>query len=443
MKTSINAHAGSFFIGASFTLFTGIFHMALGLVAAIILARYLGPEGKGIVALALIVPSLATQLISLGIGPATAYYTARREYGLKDIYWNNIVLTFFQSIIGLSLTLLLIVLFGTYLFPSVDKIYFVVALILIPIGLFTGNFRYILLGTQKVIEYNLVDIINAGFYLASLLIFMLLIAKSVGAAVAATIFASSIACIFALTRSYKASQGTSFKLNTSYIKKSIKYGLQNQLSMVLMLLNYRADFILISYYLGASAVGYYTISVSLTEKLWLISHAFSTALFPRIAADVREKERKELTPFVARTVLVITSFGAIVLFFISSWLVELLFSDTFLPSIAPLQILLIGTVVYSVARVLANDISGRGFPIYNSYVSLIAASINVLLNIMFIPRYGISGAAWASSISYSVSLAGELIIYCRLSGNKLHDVLVPNCRDFKSYARTLRNISKH
>ena len=160
---------------------------------------------------------------------------------------------------------------------------------------------------------------------------------------------------------------------------------------------------LVNGFLGPAAVGLYAVGVGLVEKLWMISHAASTVLFPRVAAETEEQRRKEFTPLVARTVLWTTALGALALALLSRWIVLLLYSEAFLPAVGALQALLAGIVALSAGRVLSNDIAGRGRPILNAYGGLAAVATNVALNLLWIPRYGIVGAAWASTVSYSVS----------------------------------------
>lgn len=193
---------------------------------------------------------------------------------------------------------------------------------------------------------------------------------------------------------------------------------------------------LVNGFLNPVAVGFYSIGVALVEKLWLISQSASTVLFPRVAAETDEQRRKDFTPMVARTVLWVTALGAIALAFVSHWIVLLLYSEAFLPSVRPLQILLLGVVALSVTRVLANDIAGRGRPILNTYVSVATLGSNVILNLIWIPRYEIAGAAWASTVSYSLTLVARLFLYCRLSGNSWTKVVLPQRGDWALYRRT-------
>ena len=191
---------------------------------------------------------------------------------------------------------------------------------------------------------------------------------------------------------------------------------------------------------GPSAVGLYAVGVGLVEKLWMVSYAASTVLFPRVAAETEEDRRKEFTPLVARTVLWITALAALVLVLLSHWIVLVLYSETFLPAVGALQALLIGIVALSAGRVLANDIAGRGFPGLNIYTGLAAVATNIALNLLWIPRYGIVGAAWASTASYTVSFLMALYFYCRLSGNHWTKVVFPQRGDWALYFRVGKNL---
>ena len=140
---------------------------------------------------------------------------------------------------------------------------------------------------------------------------------------------------------------------------------------------------------------------------------------------------------VARTVFWDTALAAMVLALVARWIVLLLYSKAFLPAVGALQALLVGIVALSASRVLSNDIAGRGFPKVNIYTGLSAVTTNIGLNILWILRYGIVGAAWASTVSYTVSFLTALFFYCRLSGNRWTVVIFPQRGDWAIYWRTV------
>lgn len=187
----------------------------------------------------------------------------------------------------------------------------------------------------------------------------------------------------------------------------------------------------VNWFSGSDGMGLYVAGVGLIEKFWIISQATSTVLFLRSSSG--EQRRKEFTPLVARTVLWTTAFAAVILALLSRWIVLLLYSAEFLPAVGALQALLIGIITLSAGKVLADDIAGRGFPGLNIYTGLAAVATNIALNLLWIPRYGIVGAAWASTASYTVSFLGALFFYCRLSGNRWTKVILPQRGDWVLY----------
>lgn len=411
------------------TVAANVLNLVLGLGGSIILARVLGPEGRGIYALATLLASLIVTFGNLGIGPATVYYVARGEFKRQEVLGNNILLTLGISVIGITVGLVVIFFFGGKFFPGVGSWYLILALFLVPVELFLSFVRYILLGLQKIKEFNYVEIIQHGLFLGFIILALIVFRTGVTGAIMAALF-SLVAIDSLLYFMVKTTvEGIDCKPNVLYLKKALSYGIQAHLSNILGFLNYRADMFMVNWFLGPTAVGLYSVGVGLVERLWMLSYAASTVLLPRVAAE-GEEYRKQFTPLVARTVLWITAFGALILVLLSRWIVLLLYSEAFLPAVGALQALLVGIVTLSAGRVLANDIAGRGSPGLNIYTGIAAVSTNIVLNLFWIPRFGIVGAAWASTVSYTVSFLLALCFYCRLSGNCWTVVIFPQRGDW-------------
>jgi len=427
---------GQFAQGTAITFTARVLSLVLGMATSVLLARLLGPEGKGIYTLAALLPSLIVTFANLGIGPATVYHVARGRYSRREILGNNILFALGISTLGVLGGLIVALFFHQSIFPGVAQGYLLLALALIPVNLLFSYVRNILLGAQRFKEFNLIAIIHSVLFLGFLVVALWALRAGVTGAILAGISAWLFTDMVLLLWAGKVTGGIVFKLNPTYIKKASIYGIQAHLGNILGFLNYRIDMFLVNGFLNPAAVGFYSIAVGLVEKLWLISHAASTVLFPRVAAETDEQRRKEFTPIIARTVMWITVLGALTIFLLSRWIVELLYSRAFLAAVQPLQILLPGIAALSVSRVLANDIAGRGRPIVNTYVSLGTLATNVMLNILWIPRYGIAGAAWASTVSYGVTLLARLFLYCRLSGNSWTKVVFPQRGDWAIYRRT-------
>jgi len=427
--------SGQFVRGTTVTFISGILSFLLGIGTSVILARVLGPEGRGIYALAILLPSLIITFGNLGIGPATVYYVARGEFRRQEILGNNVLLSVGIGGIGVLAGLIVVLFFREKVFPGVAPGYLLLALVLVPMEVLSSYLRYVLLGAQRIKEFNYVQIAQSVLFLGFITLALLGLKAGVTGAILAELFTWVIvdALVFRLAR--QVAGGVDLKPNSSYIKRATTYGIQAHLSNILGFLNYRVDMFLVNGFLGPAAVGLYAVGVVLVEKLWMVSQAASTVLFPRVAAENEEQRRKEFTPLVARTLLWTTALGALVLALLARWIVLLLYSEAFLPAVGALQALLVGIVALSAGRVLANDIAGRGFPGLNIYTGLAAVATNVVLNLLWIPRYGIVGAAWASTVSYTVSFFSNLFFYCRLSRNSWSEVVLPQRGDWALYLR--------
>jgi O-antigen/teichoic acid export membrane protein len=426
---------GKFSTNTVITTITGILNLGFGVLTSVILARLLGPGGKGIYTLATLLPSLIVTFGNLGIAPATVYHMARGEFRRQEILGNNVLLSLGIGGLGVLAGLVVILFFRETVFPGVSSSYLLLALVLVPVEFFFSYVNYVLLGAQRIKEFNYVQIAQSGLFLGFVALTLLGLRAGVTGAILAGLFTWVIVDALVFRLAQWVARGIDFKPNTSYIKRATTYGVQAHLANILGFLNYRVDMFLINWFLNPAAVGLYSVGVGLVEKLWMVSYAASTVLFPRVAAETEEQRRKEFTPLVARTVLWTTALGAIALVLLSHWIVLLLYSEAFLPAVGALQALLVGIVALSAGRVLATDIAGRGFPGLNIFTGLAAVATNVVLNLLWIPRYGIVGAAWASTVSYMVSFFGNLFFYCRLSRNSWSKVVLPQRGDWALYLR--------
>lgn len=431
---------GKFVQNTTVTFATGILSLLIGVGTSVILARVLGPEGKGIYALATLLPSLIVTFGNLGIGPATVYYVARNEFNRKEILGNNVFLSLGVGAVGIIAGLVVVFFFGETVFPGVPVAYLLLALVLVPVEIFSSYIRCVLLGAQSIKEFNYVQITQSALFLGFIALALLGLRGGASGAILAGLATWLLIDVMTFRLAMKVAGGISLRLNVSYIKQVTKYGLQAHLANILGFLNYRVDMFLVNGFLGPAAVGLYSVGVGLVEKLWLISNAAGTVLFPRVAAESEEERRKEFTPLVARTVLWMTAIGALVLIFLSGWIVHLLYSDVYLPAIGALQALLPGIVTFSAGRVLSNDVAGRGHPGLSIYTGIGAVITNVVLNIIWIPGYGIVGAAWASTVSYTVSFVMALFFYCGLSGNSWTKVIFPQRGDWTLYEQTAKTL---
>lgn len=423
---------GKFFKHTGYTFLSKVFIILLQMAIYITIARVFGPQGKGIYSLAMLLPTLIIVFTNLGIDASTVYYIGKKGYSLSKIIGTNLFLVIPISLFGMLAGYFIIHLTGNSVFQGVPHFYLFLVLIIIP---FTLGFRYllaILLGQQRFIPYNSIYMIR--FLLFFLLLFGgIIIHKDISIAIWTNILSLFFGFLLVLHIVLRNLNAKSLKFNREYAIKSGKFGVKSFLSNILAFLNYRLDMFLINLFSNPTEVGFYSVAVNIVERLWLIPQSAGTVLFPKVASETDEEQKRRFTPFVVRTVFWLSIFSGIILFIISKWVVILLYSSVYLKSIRPLQILLPGIAIGGVSSILSNDITARGKPMLNTYMTIITVSVNLILNLLFIPRWGINGAALASTISYLLQFIGKTLIYIRISKNPVRALFLIKSSDIRIY----------
>jgi O-antigen/teichoic acid export membrane protein len=180
------------------------------------------------------------------------------------------------------------------------------------------------------------------------------------------------------------------------------YGAKVWLAAVPVLLNVSVDQLVLSVWPGVTAaeLANYVLAVSLSNLVLPVTQAFGTVAFPRIArahgeADAQRIARWSLVGAAASAAVIIAVACAL-----APVLVPVVFGNGYRSSIVALWLLAPGAVFLAMNQVLAAILQGRGRPLFMSAAEGIGAVFTVALLAALIPRFGIRGAAVASTITY-------------------------------------------
>lgn len=425
------------------TFFAQLTVFVIGFATTIILARILGPTDRGVYALVILIPTILWVLGTLGIEVANVYYSANRQYDLSHIASNSLIVG-----IGVGLVMMFLLwgastttLFQDFLEDKgIQAIYFWIALIALPFLLLYGFFSKILLGKEEIVKYNSLSIVQYLLQFALIVAMLAVFSNNLLGTVVAYTIATVAVALLAIVMVWKSSWDK-VSFNRDLLKNSIRYGGLGYIGNTAQYLSYRLDLFLIAYFLNPTAVGFYSIALGVTERLWLIPSSLSQVLFPRISAS-SDEQANELTPKVARHTLFIVLVSAILLLILVKPLVWLLFGESFLPSVTPLIILLPGTIALSISKIISSDLSGRGLPSFGAVSSTVALVVNLILNLFMIPRLGIAGAALSSTISYSLATTILIVAFVRVTKTSLADILLLRLTDLRVYMETIPKIKE-
>lgn len=388
--------------------------LVISICNAIIIARWLGPEGKGIVQLALLLPAIFGLFLNGGIGVANVYYTGNGQYNIATLTSNAITFTLIGTILGLILFVVCLITGVTeWVLQGVPLWLLLLASIGLPITLLTGYFSTILQGLQEIRQINLIRLAGSLMLLLLTVVLIAILGLGTYAAVAASIV-STVATLLLLIRALKK-HNASFRpqFRVDVMRNTLKFGLRGYVGNVLQFFNYRLDVFILNYFLGPASVGIYSVSVRLAELVWYFPNAVGFVIFPKAAASSRD-EMNRFTPQVFRITLLVSLILGVGIAIVGRPLINLVYTETFIDAFLPMLVLLPGAILLGTARVLTNDIAGRGFPQYNSISSGLSLILTVIFDLLLIPKLGILGAALASSLSYLLTFGTSIFFYFRV-----------------------------
>jgi len=421
------------------TLATRLLIMVLASLIGIVAARALGPADLGAFTVALALPALVSLFLQFGLGMANVYYMGQGKYPVDVLLGNALSLSLITSGIAVPVYIALIPLLTRTVAAEIEPGVLMLVGLSIPPALVGGHLSFILLGLQDIQEYNLLRLIRNGGTLILLILFILVFQMRVMGAVLAVTLAWTVMVV----RAFWALRGKvriRLTWNWEILRECLKLGAKGYLGNLFQFFNYRLDVLLLGFFMGVTAVGLYATAVAAAEALWYLPEAVGTVLFPRIALSSSE-EASSFTPVVTRSVFFLTLIFGVIMCALSYPLITVLFGANYEDSVSPLRLLLPGVVILSISKVLSSDLGGRGLLLYNTLAALSGLAATVALDLILIPRFGINGAAIASSVSYSLNTVVVLCAYVNASGKPLVQVLIPQPADLKIYFRLWDRLS--
>jgi O-antigen/teichoic acid export membrane protein len=432
----------SFVKDSLITLVRQFLGILIGLLTTIILARYLGPEGQGMYALIILLPTILVTFLNFGVGVSSVYFVGKKEFSINTVFKTNLYFGLGLSLVSFIIGSIVILIFPENFFNSIPSEDLFTVLLIIPFMFLNQFLQAIFQGNQDFDSFNLILLFGQISLLLSSVFFLIFLDLHLLGSILSYILSQviTLSTIFYLTKKRLGIAIKNSKFSCEYLRKSILYGIKAYVSNVIAFLIYRIDIFLISFFVNPVGVGIYVLAVNIAERLWIISQAVATVLFPRISSLVNDDEKNEITSIVNRNIFALSIISGIVVYFISEPLIYLLFGIEYLDSSKVLKFLLPGIVLFTISRILSNDIAGRGKPEINTYISIFTALSNIIMNIMLIPVYGVNGAAIATSISYSLDAAIRIIYFKKLTKQYYHYIIFIQKNDIRFYLKLVVNV---
>src|SRR4051812_10388473 len=380
---------------------------AVSFTIAVLLARALGPEGRGVTSLYQSAVNVGFMVLSLGLGAAAVYFVARRDLTPRQALEVGLTLTLVAGAVSALGVLVAYLLFDQKL-TDADVPYWLAALA-VPAAVQFRSVEAVLQAQGRFAAFNAMGLSLGLTALLALAAVELTSGLNVSRAVAVWSFAfvpPAVLGYVLVGRDAWPRRPAGPRL----LRQVANFGMQGQVSNLVQLLNYRLDSYLVLLIVGASGVGLYSIGVQLSEGLWFIANSVSLVLLTNLTAG-DEAYAARATPLVCRGTILISTLAALGAGAVSPFVIPTLLCQAFVGAVLPFVLLLPGAVALAGTKVLASYVFSRGRPLLNGMIAAAALAVAVATDLALIPVWEVEGAAVGATLGYVVSLALTAVAY--------------------------------
>jgi O-antigen/teichoic acid export membrane protein len=192
----------------------------------------------------------------------------------------------------------------------------------------------------------------------------------------------------------------------------ISYGKHFVLTGIGGLILSSTDSIMLTVFSGVLAVGIYNAALPLINLIISVGALFLMILIP-LAAEIHANKQTHVLvkgmEIVYKYFFLLAGPFIAVLMVFPEEIITLFFGSAYISAANPMRILAIGAVAYVFSSFNYGVLAGIGRADVQSKALIVIASINVLLNFLLIPQYGVAGAAIATSIAYGIGLVISVV----------------------------------
>ena len=411
--------------------------LALGAIATLASARMLGPSGRGAFQ---VLQTLAIEIGtagSLGILVSAVYFAARFELPRERIVGALMCLV---AILGIVVTTLVWAFRSQLadLFFSTEPPTFAILLVGPLSALWFGSTGLVALyrGANRFHRFNALTLAVQGLFVGSLVLGLAIAGADVQTAIAASVIGYALAVLLLITFVWR-DFGVSLSRPFEVIWRLVCFNFLGHVGTFLQQLSYRLDIFILAAARGTTEVGYYAVAVAISQVLWYLPNSLGNVLLSRTAAGEREGANARLTAVCQLVVPILIVIVGVVAA-TGPWTIPLAFGQDFAPASTALLLLAPGIVALGLWKVLANDLAGRGVTVAKLESAGPGAVVTVTLDLLLIPRFGLEGAAVASSAAYITTCAVIVWRTSRITGIAVRHLLVLNRKTLSLVQESLR-----
>jgi O-antigen/teichoic acid export membrane protein len=395
----------------SFLTISQIISYGESFIYVILVARYLGPQGLGVLNFAIALIAVFSVFANFGLTTITTREVAR-DPSKASKYAANVIPI--QLLFAL-LTIGLIAVFVNALGYSQQTIYVVYVL---SVGIIVSTFSSIFLAIFQAFErlefQAIVWVIISVIQLCGAVIAIQLHLHVVAFALLSLLMGVvALAYVYAICVRRFFVPG--LEADFTFWKSTLTEAWPMAAMAISVMIYFRIDAVIISVIQGTTAVGFYSIAYNLSEASTVVSSMFIASIFP-ILSRLHETSKTSFEDMCAQSIRYMLYLAVPMAFFVTLWakpIVPLLFGVAYVPSVAALQILIWAAAIMYVTMVLGAACVAANLQRMNMKLTFVGVAVNIGLNVLLIPKYSYIGASFATVATEAFGLALVLVVLGR------------------------------
>lgn len=422
------------FSATSLVFFLNIFSKIFSFFLIIFLTRHLGKEQIGVYFYIINIQSLVLLLSHLGIQHLIIRYLPKYlSENKKEIFNFILFCTVFVAIMTLLVSFILVN------FLTINKDLYTLILVLFFLTSLNSIFTSILQAYDKVSQGIFLEFFIKNFLILIfvLIIFFYLSFISINFLIISLIFSNLIVSFFSILlilNNIKNFSVKNFFNFNKYLSSIFYFGL----SVILISINTRLDILFIDYFFNKDLIAEYSIGLQILNVILLPLQSFLAVFYTKISKLIIKKKFNLLMMqinFLRMFFVIYFLLTLIISYFFLDQFIKIFFSTGYLNSSNIVLILLISNLIVSpfmFLNLILNITDKEKAVTFTFFLSLL---LNILLNYLLVPKYGISGSATATLLSNAFT---SIVIYLYfVKHNSWHKSF------FSNFSRNFQNVQKN
>lgn len=414
--------------------------MLFGFISGMVINRALGPEVRGDYAEVLSWAGIFASAYGLSVATTVIHFAdAKYSYAKGELLGSMIILWLISCAIALAGTISILSIFPQHfskLFS--EEIIVIIFMIIGTIGI--ANLSSLLTITRAFKFLSITIVINAALLLSWLYLYhkyYTLSAVNIIYITCAIQYLTLFIFIIYILSSRRIWDPINFSLKI--IKQITFAGLKVHIATFATLTYVLVDQLMVYHITSREQTGFYAVAATIGMSLMVFPSSIQKVLYSRLI-ESNSISAANISITVTKYGFYIFALCLFIFYFITDIVIILYAGSEFRESVSLLNIILIGILFFSIPNLLSPYWVKKGHFMLASLSAVTLLILNLVLNYMWIPQFGGTGAAWATNVTFFTGMIISLAMFKIISKQNPLKIFILNKSDLINIYSTVRSI---